>query len=55
MIPIIVIGPLTVRVDGDRGSTTLDLDAQYYLFLKEDVLIVEGEGRMAALCVMAVE
>lgn len=27
MIPIIVIGPLTVRLDGDRGSTTLDLDA----------------------------
>ncbi|KAH2467818.1 hypothetical protein KXV25_003705 [Aspergillus fumigatus] len=56
MIPIIVIGSLTVRVDGgDHGSRTLDLDGQYHLFFKEHVLIIEGEGRMAALCVTAVE
>jgi hypothetical protein len=56
MIPIIVTGSLTVRVDGgDHGSATLDLDSQYHLFFKEHVLIIEGEGRMAALCVTAVE
>ncbi|GAA92364.1 hypothetical protein AKAW_10478 [Aspergillus luchuensis IFO 4308] len=50
MIPIIIIGPLTVRVEGDDASRTLNLDGQYHLFREEHMLIVEGEGRMAALC-----
>lgn len=53
MIPIVSIGALTMRIEKTTGETgTLELPGYYHLFHEESTLVIEGDGRLAALVIV---
>jgi len=52
MIPIVTLGPLTIRISGATGETQiLQQIGFYHLFRNLTILHIEGDGRMVALCI----
>jgi hypothetical protein len=54
VIPITSVGTLTVRIEKKSGETdTLELLGHYHLFHEECTLVIEGDGRLAALVIVS--